>query len=162
MANWMEHLRAQQADLAAALATRLLPEIVRHVPHELRALDGMFDWRGLVDSHTDVDVEVVQSFLEQEVHDDVLEAVHGYSDWAAARLVRSGDFRRQALPVPDHADRERIAATYGVTIPLLTRVVGMLKEMQRIPLMGVIEGGELLPDKETLLRWKELYDWSRA
>jgi hypothetical protein len=100
-----------------------------------------------------------QLVLNAKLERDTMEALIAYTDWAATWLFREKKFGVQRLPDPDEASCERIANRAAVPVSRVARVITLLWLVPRIPLLGSMKGELLRPNKKTILRWAEFYDW---
>ncbi len=155
MTVFMEIIRKQQSDLAGEIWDRLRPSIGKGALDQLSELLETAS----PDDIPEISEELFLEILEQEVQQDILAATHGYIDWLSASLVRSGNLERQTLPRWTPEVQERIAAMYGVPVNLLKRVAAMLVEKKELPLAGRIQGDMIVPNRDSLLQWRDLFDW---
>ena len=102
----------------------------------------------------------IDAGAKDDFETEVLSAVYGYTDWAAARLIKSS-FKIPAFERPTAHDIEDISKIYGVNVVVTMHAITWMLVSEEIPLLGSIAKGSLVPDTENLLRWAALTEWGR-
>ncbi len=100
--------------------------------------------------------EILVKLLNLEV--GLYEALRGYDDWLAAKIIRSNNYERQQLPAVDY---NALSERFGVPKRILEEVVEQVSKSGTVlPLSGIVQGTEIIPNKEILQKYKTLFDWS--
>lgn len=158
MSDFIAKLRAAQAACAETMLMPLWVHIGMRIAVEPSALGEFVDPLVGTDD-APLDSEAVRLMYEKEVEHQTFKAVEGYVDWAAARIVRNGDFEPIDLPTPSIVDTLAITGEYDVKSGVLRFVIERLREDVVVPLLGKMEGGYLVPDEAALKEWASYYDW---
>ncbi len=149
--HFMQQVRGQQAVLAQELSRKLLNS---YCNTELEALK----------TRSQEERRFGKELLKQEFQDDVEEAVIGYVDWLATDFIRryenNNTFDPRTLPSDKEIPYNRIQEKYGASPGLVYLVSCEMHKQETIPLIGTVQGTSIVPDKETLLKWRDLFDWS--
>lgn len=106
------------------------------------------------------DPEAVRISYEREAERQLSKAVEGFTDWAAARIVRSGDYDFRDFPIPSIVDVLTVTSEYDVKQGVLAFVRERMSKDGVVPLLGKVEAGNLVPDEAALKEWASFYDWS--
>lgn len=107
------------------------------------------------------DLNCLRECFASEMADSIIEPIIGFTDWLACKVVRSGDFNAQALPVCGEVDLEEICQKFHTTSEVLRYVVArMTQSGTKIPLIGTIDKcRRLIPDEAALKEWAKYYKW---
>ncbi len=106
------------------------------------------------------EIRARQNEIARMISDEVLEAVIGYTDWLATQLVKTR-LGARSLPRSREIPHEEIAKKYGVSVPLLKAVIERLHRLPQIPVVGKVVEGRIIPEKNELEQWREMFDWGR-
>lgn len=156
--DFMTGVHAKQAALAETLGSRIHRHLTPQVEHALQAAART--------ARIEVDDQVGKDLVAQEIQNDVLRALVGYTDWLATSLWRkrgrNGTLPVVALPRPSAADAKLIADEYGLEFDeTLSRLLDALcVEQGPLPAIGSVNDGQLHVDMTLLTQWADHYDWS--
>lgn len=136
--------RKKQSDLAAKCAE----EIIRDIPGEIKNLvqaDGM-------------------KLMRLNVQQMALKFIRDYAAWLAGRIMRSGNFAKQAVPV---YRKEELRALCGRDCNYYSFACAFVKRLIQpgveIPAVGkVYLDGEIIPDREGLEEWVSFLKKTKA
>lgn len=182
---WINDVRDQQVLLASRLGEIIAGEIREKLPRAADDLQRVLGLAQLPDIPGPLlEHEALEDLLQADAERDTLEAVIGWTDWVATRVVRSSiagvprekrsQLRREdlaklvpetvQLPPSTELDHARFEEGYGVSRALLEQLDSMLRREPTLPLLGSLElqDGEvrLHADRDALGRWAAGYDWS--
>ena len=144
MSDWINDIRNEQMDLSRRITDVLAPELV---DAPLQDQDN-----------SDVDYHLARVLGKHELQDIVHEAVIGYTDWLVfVRMGFEGGVRTQPLPALSEIDYTSLNDKYGVSPSIAQRVVEQMHWQERIPLVGAISEGKIIPDEEIIKRYKALF-----
>lgn len=168
MTDWLSDVRVAQAEVADEITRRFiasfgLPKII-----DPKFMKGYVDERlfdtdigaPIVDDTGVLDAGAFFDLVTHEANRGALVSVYGYADYVATQIIRSGRWDKKKLPIPHANVLELIARQRGVKPALLKFSVEQMRGFKRLPLLGRVRNGVLTPDKETLKKWKGLFDWS--
>lgn len=158
MSDFIEKLREAQRALAETLVQPLWAHIGLIIAAEPTRLGEFIEPIVATDGST-LDPEAVRISYEREIEHQLYKAVEGFTDWAAARIVRFDSFEPQDFPVPSIVDVLSITGEYEVKQGILAFVRDRMGEETSIPLLGKTDAGLLVPDEAALKEWASCYDW---
>jgi len=146
--KWLSRVRHDQAALADYLAT----EVVDFVDDCTREL--VEDLAGC-----EVEAGLRRAAIRVETASRFRAALRGYTDYVAAQIIRSGNYDLQRLALPPLSDLAQIADKCGADRTVLVHVIArVIRSGGKLPMLGLVIGGEFVPDAATLKKWKALHD----
>lgn len=153
-------IREQQNDLSSELSDQLFQELKPYIHNRnIAALEGYVDSVYVrTPLQDDIDPKAMEIGLKSEIRLGVFKSIMGYTDWVAARIVRSGDY---SVPSPREIPFEAIEGKYYTPSQTLRRAVSFMHSKESLPLLGRIEQGMFCPDKDEFEQWKGFFDWSK-
>lgn len=108
--------------------------------------------------------EVFTAKLGREIMRVVFLAIHGYTDWLAAKIWREygGKLPRKVLiPVCDDSVKATIAARYSIDAEEVSAAIAGITENDReLPAVGRFSNGKIILNRSDLAQLASLYDWS--
>lgn len=103
------------------------------------------------------------ALLLSNVKRNALVSLSGYTDWIAAKLVRSKNFQKQMLPsIYSEKAYDFISQKHDVPVSFLCSfVLRITRPGNRLPLVGDIAvDNRLIPNKAVLEKWATFFDWT--
>lgn len=183
--TWINAIRDQQVRLASRLGAVIAGEIREKLPRTTGDLQRLLGLEKLPDIPAPLlEHEALKELLQTDVERDTLEAVIGWTDWVATKVVRPSlagvpreersQLRRENLarlvpetldlPPSTELDHARFESEYGVSRALIERVDSLLRREPKLPLLGALEPEDgvvrLRVDRDALGRWAAGYDWT--
>ncbi len=135
------------SDAQSALAAELAAEITCAIPAEIKSMmqkDGL-------------------QLMRLDVEQNALKFIRGYSAWLADRILCSGNFAKQAVPVCDRKETRALCRRYDVDYGFASSFIKCLVQPGTvIPAVGFIyRDGQIIPDQTALIQrasffWKKI------
>ena len=146
-------------EIVSALLTRGVQRTNEYLGFSDQQINDSGMTRDKADIGTPNGYELYAVLLNQDVSRQVFEAVIGYTDHLGCSLVRNG-LTTMPLPLDSEINYETISEKYGPSVPLIRDVVARMNVQASLPLIGRLEQGKMVPDVETLSKWKDMFDWN--
>lgn len=158
--KWFDDMRDRQRELSDKVSEEITGSLLnKEKEGEIREYLG-FGTREEFDlSSLRREKETYRKLLLSDVSSQVFEAVIGYTEYLGCRLVRN-DLKEMPLPLDSEIPYDKIVEQYGPSVPLLRDVIGRMNVQPSLPLIGRLENGKIVPDVETMSKWKDKFDWS--
>ncbi len=147
--DWLSELHQQRDAIAEAIAVdKLVP------------LQAALDSLAVRAPDPKIDPFAASLQMRNDLRHAARHALEGYCVWLMSEMVRSNRFEPFRVGIPSEEVMQAIADYYEVAVPIIRLVIACANEEKRLPIVGDICGGTLVPDVASIKRWANHFDWS--